>query len=217
MRWALTAIEVVVVILFVYLGAAVGGSVPMGPSTTIHAGRSVDVFLVSNGYHVDIVTPTDDAAMDWRPLLAASPITAPAQHAPLVAFGWGSRIAYTEVGTLSDLSLRKAALALAFDETVMHVAPIARVTEGLDVRRISLPVPDYEALAKKIEATFEKDQVGRSVPIAGATQGYGDAYFKALGRFSPFRTCNVWAGDMLRSPSTSVGSWTPFAGPLIRP
>lgn len=200
-----------------YLLAAAAGSIAFGPSVTAMAGRRVTIFVVDNGYHVDLVLPTVDRSRDWRPLLDASPIAAPGRDAPWVAFGWGSRTAYTEIGALSDLTPGAMARALAFDRTVMHVLPVARVRpEGANVRAVEIAAPLYAAMAARIDASFARDAEGRVQPLAGVTQGYGDAYFEAVGAFSPLRTCNVWAGDMLRGAQVKVGAWTPFAAPLMK-
>ncbi|GBD47019.1 TIGR02117 family protein [Methylopila sp. Yamaguchi] len=200
-----------------YLAAAATGSIPLGSLATAMAGRRVTIFVVDNGYHVDLVLPTVDPSKDWRPLLDASPIAAPGRAAPWVAFGWGSRAAYTEIGALSDLSVGAMARALAFDLTVMHVLPVARIrAESANVRTVEIAAPLYAAMTARIEASFARDAEGRVQPLAGATQGYGDAYFAAVGAFSPVRTCNVWAGEMLRAGGVPVGAWTPFAAPLMK-
>nr|WP_246482439.1 TIGR02117 family protein [Methylopila capsulata] len=181
------------------------------------AGRRVTIFVVDNGYHIDLVLPTIDPSKDWRSLLDASPIATPGRNAPYVAFGWGSRTAYAEVGALTDLTVGAMLRALAFDRTVMHVLPVARVrADGANVRAVGIAAPLYAAMTARIDASFARDAEGRVQPLAGATQGYGDAYFAAVGAFSPVRTCNVWAGEMLRAGGVPVGDWPPFSAPLMK-
>ena len=131
--------EALAVAGLLYLGAAAAGSIAFGPSATAMAGRRVTIFVVDNGYHVDLVLPTVDPSKDWRPLLDQSPIAAPGRDAPWVAFGWGSRTAYAKIGVLTDLTPGAMARALAFDRTVMHVLPVARVrTDGANVQAVEI-------------------------------------------------------------------------------
>ncbi|WP_051460040.1 TIGR02117 family protein [Methylopila sp. 73B] len=210
-------VEALAVAGLLYLAAAAAGSVVLGPSATAMAGRRVTIFVVDNGYHVDLVLPTVDPSKDWRPLLDASPIATTGRDAPWVAFGWGSRTAYTEIGALSDLTAGAMLRALAFDRTVMHVLPVARVNAGeANVRTLQIAAPLYAAMTARIDGSFAHGAGGAVQPLAGVTQGYGDAYFAAVGAFSPVRTCNVWAGEMLRAGGVTVGAWTPFAAPLMK-
>lgn len=191
------------------LGAfPVGGDAGDGPD-------GVAIHVVSNGFHTDIVLPMREEARDWRPLLDASPITAPWREAPFVAFGWGSQAAYTELGTLLDLSPGLLVRAAAFDASVVHVQPVVAITAVHSVRRLVVSRGGYRALVAHVERSLSRDDAGAPVVLAGLTHGSGDAFFRGRDRFWLLRSCNVWVAEALRAAGRPVGLWTPLAQTLV--
>lgn len=195
--------------------ALVAGALPFGFGPAQPGERNVTIYVASNGFHTDIVLPTVSAGKDWRPLLAASPLTEPYRDAPWVAFGWGAETAYTELGSLADLSLGLILKATAFDLSVVHVQPVAAVRTGTDLRSFAISEAGYHALVGHVEASLQLDEAGGQVILPGVSHGNGDAFLRGRDRFWLLRSCNVWAGEGLRKAGLPVGLWTPLAQSLM--
>lgn len=206
-------VAAVFALLSAYALAALAGTFIVTAGESVPpSGEGVDVYILSNGYHTDIAVPSVEGPHDWRPLLDGPEFPpAAAAAARYIAFGWGSRAAYPQVGTLADLSPSVMFQALAFDRSVMHAVPLRAISEAPQVRRVRLTEQGYSALTEVIRASFARDGAGRFVALRGATQGFGDAFFEARGRFSFLRGCNVWTGEALRAAGVRMGVWTPFA------
>lgn len=215
---ALSALAVLVgaVALALVLGAL---PVPAGAFSTeagggaTPVGSTVRVAVISNGFHSDIALPADGATLGALGLDAAHyPV-----ERPLVswwAVGWGSREAYTSLVDVADLSPGLVARAVAFDRTVMHVAPIGPLEvpgggamEG--VWFLDLPRERYDALLADIASWFASVE-----PEPGLTQGFADRFYDGRGRFTAWHGCNAWVGRRLRAAGVPVGTWTPAAPSL---
>lgn len=191
------------------------GALRFGSGAPLPGERAVTIYVASNGFHSDIVLPTVGPAKDWRPLLAASPLTEPYRDAPWVAFGWGAETAYTELGTLADLSLGLILRAAAFDRSVVHVQPVAAVRTGTDHRSFTISEAGYRALVSHVEASLQLDEAGGPVILPGVSHGNGDAFLRGRDRFWLLRSCNVWTGEGLRKAGLPVGLWTPLVQSLM--
>lgn len=196
-----------------YIAAALLGTVARpGPDLPPETDGPVTLFVTSNGFHTNIVVPKTTPEQDWTALLRAAPNTAPhAQAARWVSLGWGSQTAYTELLTLSDLTPSIALRALAFDRSVLHVLPLAGPPSGAGVHRVEISRAGYRRLVADVSQTLARDESGAPRPLAGLTHGRGDAFFRGAARFTPWRSCNVWTGNLLREAGLRIGLWTPFA------
>jgi len=107
---------------------------------------------------------------------------------------------------ITDLSLGRALKSLWFDHAVLHATPIK---EGIDpiaagARPLAISAAGQRRLQKEIIASFAQTS-GNLAPLHGITHGNGDKFFRATGRFHPFRTCNVWVGTNLRRAGIKTG------------
>ena len=184
--------------------------VPVGARAAADGQDLVRIYVFSNGFHSDIVLPDRDGETLSRMGLAETDFPVDVQSVRYWAFGWGSRTAYTSLRRVSDLTPGIIARALAFDVTVMHVQPFGEITGGEGAYALDIAPADYDRLISGIRRSFGKE----TVPIAGITQGFGDRFYHAEGRFSPARGCNVWTGRRLREAGVGVGLWTVFAQSL---
>jgi uncharacterized protein (TIGR02117 family) len=195
--------------------AILAGALPYRAGTPAAEGAPVAIYVVTNGFHTDIVVPTLSEAKDWRPLLQASPITRQSLDAPWLAFGWGSQAAYTELGTLADLSVGLALKAVAFDRSVVHVQPVVAILAGEEARRFTVTQAGYQRLVAHIERSLQPGADGAPVVLPDVTHGTGDAFLRGRDRFWLLRSCNVWVGEALRKAGLPVGLWTPLARSLM--
>lgn len=216
LRWACRAGGVVAAALLTYLAAAVIGATVQSADTSGAGDKSVTIYVATNGFHADIVVPVDHPSKSWQELLDTSPITRDRLAGTRwVAFGWGSEVAYTRLGKLTDLTPDIMFKALAFDRSVVHVVPLADIQSADGIRLVQVSGAGYLRLVASIENSFARDATGRPVLLAGVTHGYGDSFFRGRTRFSLLRSCNVWVGDALRTAGVRAGVWTPFAQSLM--
>lgn len=178
-------------------------------------GARVPVYVCSNGVHVDLLLPVRIAG-DSRPglerIFPPAHFRSDVRHLPWLAFGWGSRRFYLDTREWSDLRPGVALMAaLGLDDSFMHVSYEAGPSARRDCRRVSLPVPAYQALRQRILTRF----MAPVSPLPDAGYGDRDAFYAARGRYSLLQTCNVWAGDALRAAGVPMGWWTPFAGNVL--
>lgn len=180
--------------------------VKAGPETT----GAVSVFIMSNGFHTDLVVPVRSPEIDWTKkvrFLATDQDTA--MH--YLGFGWGDREFYLETPTWADLKFKTAFEAVfGSGGTAIHTTFYRTVTAGPDCIRINLGKTGYMRLIRFINNSFSKDRAGNYIKIS-AGYGYDDAFYDAGGRYSLFKTCNTWTNDGLKACGQKACLWTPFA------
>lgn len=204
-----------VALLLLLALAIVAGALPLGSRPEQRDDRSVTIHVASNGFHSDIVLPMVSGSKDWRPLLSRSPLTEPHRDAPWVAFGWGAETAYTELGTLADLSPGLILKAAAFDRSVVHVQPVTAVRTGSNLRSFTVTEAGYRALVGHVDASLQLDEAGEPEVLPGVSHGNGDAFLRRRDRFWLLRSCNVWTGEGLRKAGLPLGLWTPLVQSLM--
>ncbi|MCY6380676.1 TIGR02117 family protein [Hoeflea prorocentri] len=201
----------VLAIITLYLAAAIAGTVWTVPgkspaSTPVHT-----VYVLSNGFHSDIALPVIGGRAPANVPVQSDDLPHGLEGARYLVFGWGSQTAYTSLLALSDLTASIIVRSLAFDRSVIHVLPLPVAPHGLGVFRVDLDNDQYERLVRFIAASFDTDMNGDVELLDGVTQGFGDVFYRATGRFNPFYGCNAWTGQALRQAGVEVGYWTPFA------
>ena len=210
------ALALVGAVALYFLAAVVLSAIPLNRG----AGRSgpVEIFVRSNGVHVDLVLPVRNERFDWGPVAPASDAADPrAAAAPWIAIGWGDRDIYRKVPTWGDLTPGLALRAgLGLDGAALHVARLFAPEEGPDCRRLAITEEQYGALVAFLLESGVRDETGRLVPLAG-TPGFGatDAFYEARGRYHPFFTCNTWCNLALKRAGLPCCVWTPFASPIL--
>jgi uncharacterized protein (TIGR02117 family) len=209
LRRALAGLGLLIV---VYLAAAVGlGLLPVNRDFAPMP-DGIPISIVSNGFHTDLIVPMTVAGPDWTVDWEAW--CPPDAGAPtrFIAFGWGDRDFYLETRRLADLRPLTALRAVLFSTTtVVHVTAIADPAAFADRRMVTIAPASYRRLAAYLRATFRLDAAGR--PIRRPEAGYGlrDAFYEAVGTYSPWMTCNEWVAAGLRQAGIRTGFWAPFA------
>lgn len=186
------------------------GSIPISAGGTKPAINDVAirVFVLSNGFHSDIAVPRLNGSTMQHLRLSELDFPVNIDDVRYWAVGWGSKTAYTSLMEITDLSFGIAAKSLAFDGAVMHVTPLGELNAGPRVYPIDLSVSEYEALLANLSSWFA------SPAPQEVTQGIGDRFYTARGKFSPWMTCNSWTGRRLREIGINVGLWTPLSQSL---
>lgn len=198
------------------LAALALGSLPGPHRDPLPEQASVAVYLISNGWHVWLALPVrhgdGDQATDWTDWLPPEDFATDVSGRDYVAFGWGDRDFYMATRRPIDFrpGLAFAAL-LGRGPAAMHVMRVPEPDAGAAaVRRIDADLLQYHALVAYIRDGFELGPDGRPKPIRNAAFGGTDAFYEAVGRYSPFRTCNEWIGAGLRKAALPAGLWTPL-------
>jgi len=200
------AFAAVVALALAYLAAALLlGAWPINRDFQPTPG-GVEVFVCSNGVHTDFVLPVRTEEVDWSAIFAPRYYPADVTRFDHVGIGWGNLDFYRSTPRWSDFRIGTALhSALGFGAAALHVQyrPVPGPAERCG--RVAVSAVQYRALANYIAATTAGPD-----PVA---PGYGatDLFYPARGRFSLFKSCNVWVGQGLQAARLPAGLWTPFA------
>ncbi len=161
------------------------------------------VYLNTNGVHVDIILPAGYLNPTFQNQLGVLPRT------QYVAFGWGDRNFYIKTPEWSDLTFPVAIKALFLkSSTAMHVTFYPLKIDSWKM----LPLCDEQlaTLIDYIYNSFDKDENGKLMKMDFEGYNRFDSFFEAKGSFSMFKTCNVWVNRALKEAEVRTAVWTPF-------
>lgn len=177
----------------------------------MHAEDGVEIAVVHNGVHVDLVLPLTSKSFDWLKTIRPKHFVMDQDNLSFALFGWGNRQFYLETPQWKDLKVTTVLIAMAGQgRTVMHVDKRSQLPKASDkCRRIRITTDQYQRLCSHIHSSFEVEASGEFRPIPGAHYRDVDAFYEAAGSYHLFNTCNVWAGNALRLAGVRIGWWTP--------
>jgi uncharacterized protein (TIGR02117 family) len=205
--------KAVALLCVLYLSAVfILGVIPVNGTFTETAG-GVPIAVCSNGVHTDFVLPVKTEAVDWSMSFPQGRFPADVRRYDHVGIGWGDLVFYKSTPRWSDLDVATAlSAATGLGPAALHVQ--YRPGPGPTERCAALTIGavQYRKLAEYIGGTL----IAAGTPVAA---GYGgsDAFFPARGRFSLFKTCNVWVGQGLKAAGLPTRLWTPFAFQVMQP
>jgi uncharacterized protein (TIGR02117 family) len=156
--------------------------------------------------HTDFVLPVKTDAVDWSVIFLPAHYPTDVTRLDHIGIGWGDLDFYRSTPNWADFDTGIALRALGgLGPASLHVQyrPAPGVNEGC--RRLEISRVQYRDLAHYISGTLASPE-----PVA---LGYGatDLFYPARGRFSLFKSCNVWLGNGLRESGLPAGLWTPFS------
>lgn len=180
-------------------------------------GEDVEIYLLSNGVHTDMVLPVRNADMDWTTITPYTNTSGKDTTAQWVGIGWGDKGFYLEIPTWADLTFRIAfRAAFGLGSSAMHATFHGTPTVGPACKRLTLSHAQYQRLVRYILSSFAYDASGRSQAIAtDANYGTNDAFYEGVGRYTLFHTCNTWTNNALKSCGQQACLWTPFQGAIM--
>ena len=214
----------VLALALAYVGAALVGTLWRSPSEGPMPGMAtVRIWVIANPIHTDIVLPVRGpdtiANADLRPLINGAAFSADAATLDLwrdtvrhVAVSWGARTFFLGVPTWDRLRPIHVATAV-WDDSAFHLTLIDGPETIAGAVAVDLDEAQYARLLAALDASVRGGLAG-AVPIRGAGYTTYDAFYEGVGAYTPLRTCNVWAGDVLAAAGVSVGRWTPLPQPL---
>ena len=211
-KWVAPAIGALLAVPALYLLAALAGSlIPVNRGWS-EAPSGTTIYLADNGVHADIVMPVNAAGLDWRPLFPESDFAGADPNAQWIAFGEGEERVYLNTPTWWDITPRTLWSAIAGGRSVMHVEYVA--DPGYTERAIRLRPEEYRRLWAAVRADMALDARGHPRRIDHPGYGPADAFYRAVGKESAFRTCNSWVARWLRLAGVKTSIWPPFVNGL---
>jgi uncharacterized protein (TIGR02117 family) len=196
-RWRTPAIVFGAVILAIVLalGFQRPGDRTLYPSAP--GQPTVSVYLIDNGYHTNIVVPTDQLRAHGGALAAALGALAPS---PWTEIGWGDEKFYIQTGVSGGRAFDgfRALFAPRNPSAVMlgplRAAPDRIWTTG--VTRLALSPAGLERMLTRIDGSFVL-RGGGPVVLPGGEDGV--RFFKSGEYFSILHICNHWTSERLNA------------------
>ena len=161
------------------------------------------VYLASNGVHLDLIIPRDALPESLETELALP------DWVKFLAFGWGDRAFYINTPTWADLKFTTASRALfCKTESAMHVVWISRASPNWT--EIALCDIQLQNLTGFVDSTFKRNTLGGLINIHAAGYSNTDLFYEANGNFSCIQTCNNWVNRALKAAQVQTSVWSPF-------
>jgi uncharacterized protein (TIGR02117 family) len=174
--------------------------------------EGVEILVINNGVHVDLVIPLDAPSFQMRALIEGGNYRTDPHLYTHAVLGWGNRKFYLETQSWNDIKLSNVLYAFSgLGDTTVHVELTTRVLFNMKRERqrlLRLSASQFRLLCEHIDQTLKKDAQGIPLPIACEPYGNSDCFFEGVGGYHLFRTCNVWVGEGLRQSGVRVGLWT---------
>ena len=206
-------VKVLALLCLAYLSVAFVLGLVVVNGTFTETGGGIPIAVCSNGVHTDFVLPVKTDVVDWSAVFPRERFAAPVDRFDRIGIGWGDLAFYKSTPRWRDFELPTALRAVAgAGPTALHVQYRADPGASERCAQLTIGAVQYRRLARYIGGTV----VGSRQPVA---TGYGtsDAFFPARGRFSLFKTCNVWVGEGLKAAGLPTGLWSPFSFQVMSP
>lgn len=212
-KWVGRLLTILLALPALYLVAALAGSLISVNRAWTEPRQGTAVYLADNGIHADLIMPVRAEGLDWAPLFPKSDFAAPDPNAGWIAFGSGEQHVYLNTPTWWDITPRTIWSALTGGKRVMHVEYVP--SPYYAVREIRLRPEEYRRLWAAVRADFALDSRGKPIRIDHPGYGPSDAFYRAVGKESMFKTCNSWVAGRLRLAGVETSLWPPFVEGLI--
>jgi uncharacterized protein (TIGR02117 family) len=212
-KWVGRLLTILLALPALYLIAALAGSLISVNRAWTEPRQGTAVYLADNGIHADLIMPVRAEGLDWAPLFPKSDFAAPDPNAGWIAFGSGEQHVYLNTPTWWDITPRTIWSALTGGKRVMHVEYVP--SPYYAVREIRLRPEEYRRLWAAVRADFALDRSGKPIRIDHPGYGPSDAFYRAVGKESMFKTCNSWVAGRLRLAGVETSLWPPFVEGLI--
>lgn len=176
------------------------------------ASNGIDIFVSTNGMHIDFIVPTQHSLFDWTKIIDGTPYAKPLDQYSYLGIGWGDPGFYLELEAWDKLSLKIAAKAMLIPTpTIMHVTGYETIpSDTLRVEKITISPSSFVHLNSFIYNSFalEKNHDIDLIPGVGYTPN--DNFYQAKGVYHAFHTCNYWVNKGLKKIGVRTALWSPF-------
>ena len=178
-------------------------------SRTLIPAQKIEIYLLTNGVHTDIVLPVKNEYFDWSKQVKYIDTKAKDSTAQFMAIGWGDKGFYLETPTWADLKASTALkAATGLSSSALHVTFYKNMKEGVDCKKITIDSNEYKKLIVFINDSFQLNNGNITKIDTKAVYGNNDAFYEAKGSYSLFYTCNTWANQALKAANQKAALWT---------
>ena len=173
----------------------------------------VDIYLSTNGMHVDFVVPTQNNLFNWADFIDSQPFDKTLENYPFLGIGWGDWGFYIELDEWDNLTAKLAAKTLLnpYTKTLMHITGHNKLPhENRRIEKVSLTNQQYLDLCTFMKSGFAytEDQAIQLLPNLGYAPN--DNFYKGSGHYHAFHTCNYWVNKGLKKIGVRTSLWTPI-------
>ncbi|HDZ86000.1 MAG TPA: DUF2459 domain-containing protein [Candidatus Moranbacteria bacterium] len=167
-----------------------------------------ELYLSSNGVHLAVVIQVNDMSNELLKGLKYRP------DEEYFSFGWGDENFYLNTPSWDDLTFGSAFKALFLKgSTLIHLARYKQKRKSWV--RINVTDTELSKLNQFISASFKRSRNGRKIILKNRGYSINDDFYKAVGRYSLFNTCNTWVNRAFKESGLKACYWTPFAFGLM--
>jgi uncharacterized protein (TIGR02117 family) len=202
------------VVLYIMV-AFILGVIPVNKGH-VQAPYGAEIYITSNGVHLDIIMPVATAEMDWRKFIHPGDFPGTVSLDHYIGFGWGERNFYINTPTWSDLRFDVAVAAMLWPTpSAMHVN-YYQSRPRPDPHTVTVTLDDRE-LGVLLEYIFSSFQTknGRVIVIEGAGYDVDDNFYEARGKYHMFFTSNDWVNAAMKKTGVRSAVWSPFDKALL--
>lgn len=206
----------IIIFVALYAAAAFGlGAIAVNKKAVAQQG--VPVYLSSNGVHLDLVFPVQNALYDWTVDFPRENTKGNNPNLQWIGIGWGDKGFYLHTPTWADLKFSTAfKAATALSSSAVHATYLAQPVPGENCRFLYASEAQYKALIAHIRQSLDLDANGKPIVIStNANYGADDAFYEAKGAYHAFKTCNTWTNGTLKAAGMKACVWTPMAKAIL--
>lgn len=200
----------IAIVLFYLLVAFVLSRIPV--SAEENTVDEMDIYILTNGIHTDIVVPTITDQRNWFESVTHLNPKFNKVDFKYLAIGWGDKGFYLNTPTWAELKASTALKAVVgLSGTAVHATYYRDMTESETCKRISISKDQYARLINFIDESFENSTNGNVMQIdTDVAHNDRDGFYEATGRYSVLYTCNTWANQALKAGGQRACLWTAF-------
>ncbi|NBC06666.1 MAG: TIGR02117 family protein [Bacteroidetes bacterium] len=178
--------------------------------------RDIEIYVVSNGVHVDYVLPSISPYFNWNKVLDDRHYETPLTEQTYLGIGWGDRGFYLEVDEWKNLKPSVAARAMLIPTpTLMHITAHPELPMGQKrLASIHLSAEQYLQLCDYICSYF-REEAGQAIHLPGKGYTVNDSFYEAKGAYHAFNTCNFWINRGLIKIGVRAPIWSHGGGGIF--
>ena len=198
-------------VVLVFLLFAVILTIIPANSSFKEANEGIDIYLASNGLHVDFVLPVKNEVVDWRTYF--HPEDFDSGPKPFIAIGRGDKGFYLETPTWDDLKVSNVTNALFWPSpTILHITYLrGRPIQNDHVKKLTLTKEEYQNLVNYIEESIVYEENGKTAIVPCCDYpGVNDKFYYSKGKYHLFMTCNDWVNAGLKQIGVKTATWAPL-------
>lgn len=195
-----------------FAGVIIGGIIPV--NTEPASKGPIQIYLVQNGSHMDIVVPITNEIIDWENIVLPEHFISPTPNAKYYSFGWGDRQFYRTTPYWKDLTMKTAFKALFFNTpSAVHIKQLSDI-DAEKLIELNIEEEHYQRLSEYILKHLEFQNNSSLKPLE-FHYSTNDVFYDSKSSFHAFRTCNTWVNNALKYSGLRSCLWTSFAWPLF--